>query len=100
MKEIVDEDRFIVRERLSREFGYIGFSILCRFYKLYGFDVMKDIVFDVMYNFFLNIVGNLFKDLIVEEKFDVKVVDERLVKFFWIVGIVFLFDSIIGVYNF
>lgn len=30
MKEITDEDRPTVRERLSRESGYTGLSILCR----------------------------------------------------------------------
>ena len=83
MKEVADEDRPTVRERLSRESGYTGLSILHRLHKLYGFDVIKDTVFDVMHNLPLNIVGNLLKDMIAEEKLDAKVADERLAKFPW-----------------
>ena len=86
MKEIAEEHRSSVRERLSRESGYTGLSILTRLYKLYGFDVIKDMVFDVMHNLPLNIVGNYLKDLIAEEKLDAKVVDERLAKFPWTAG--------------
>ena len=86
MKEIAEEHRSSVRERLSRESGYTGLSILNRLYKLYGFDVIKDMVFDVMHNLPLNIVGNYLKDLIAEEKLDVKVADERLAKFPWTAG--------------
>ena len=50
INEIADEDRPTVCERLSRESGYTGLSILCRLHKLYGFDVIKDTVFDVMHN--------------------------------------------------
>ena len=86
MKEIAEEHRSSVRERLSRESGYTGLSILTRLYKLYGFDVIKDMVFDVMHNLPLNIGGNYLKDLIAEEKLDAKVVDERLAKFPWTAG--------------
>lgn len=87
MKEIAEEDRPTVRERLSRESGYTGLSILHRLQKLYGFDVMKDMVFDVMHNLPLNIVGNYLKDLIADKKIDVNVADERLAQFPWTAGI-------------
>ena len=38
MKEIDAEDRRTVRERLSRDTGYTGLSILHRLNSLYGFD--------------------------------------------------------------
>ena len=99
MKEITDEDRPPVHERLSRESGYTGLSILFQLHKLYGFDVIRDTVFDVMHNLPLNIAGNLLKDLIAEEKLDVKVADERLAKFPWTAGTAFLFDSTTGAHN-
>ena len=71
MKEIAEEDRPTFRERLSRESGYMGLSILHRLQKLYGFEVMKDMVFDVMHNLPLNIVGNYLKDLIADKNINV-----------------------------
>lgn len=67
IKEIAEEHRSSVRERWCRESGYTGLSILNCLYKLYGFDVIKDMVFDIMHNLPLNIVGNYFKDLIAEK---------------------------------
>lgn len=71
MKEIAEEDRPTFRERLSREWGYMGLSILHRLQKLYGFEVMKDMVFDVMHNLPLNIVRNYLKDLIADKNINV-----------------------------
>lgn len=89
MSEIAEEDRSSVRQRLSRDSGYTGLSILHRLSKLYGFDVLKDLVFDLMHNLPLNVVGNLLKELIASGKLDAKVADERLKKFPWTAGIVF-----------
>lgn len=86
MSEIAEEDR--VRQRLSRDSGYTGLSILHRLSKLYGFDVLKDTVFDLMHNLPLNVVGNLLKELITSGKLDAKVADDRLKKFPWTAGIV------------
>ena len=86
MKEIADEDRRTVREKLSRETGYTGLSILHRLNSLYGFDVMRDLVFNVMHNLPLNIVGCSLKQLIAEEKLDAKEVEERLANFPWTAG--------------
>lgn len=86
MKEAADEHRATVRERLSRESGYTGLSILHRLHKLYGFDVIKDTVCDVMHNIPLNIVGRYLKDLVADENFDKKTADGRLAKFPWTAG--------------
>ena len=91
MKEISDEDRRTVRERLSRESGYTGLSILHRLYSLYGFHVIRDIVFDVMHNLTLNIVGCSLKQLIAEEKLDAKEADQRLENFPWTAGTVCMY---------
>ena len=88
MKEIAAEDRRTVRERLSRETGYTGLSILHRLNSLYGFDVIRDIVFDVMHNLPLNIVGCNLKQLISDEKIDAKEADQRLANFNWTAGTV------------
>ena len=95
MKEIADEDRRTVREKLSRETGYTGLSILHRLNSLYGFDVIRDIVFDVMHNLPLNIVGCSLKQLIAEEKLDAKEVDERLANFPWTAGILNMYAGVI-----
>lgn len=66
MKEITEEDRPTVRERLIENQATQDLAY-CVDSKLYGFDVIKDTVFDVMHNLPLNIVGSLLKDLIAEE---------------------------------
>lgn len=88
MSEISEECRPTVRQRLSRESGYTGLSILHRLNKLYGFDVLKDTVFDVMHNIPLNVVGSLLKELIASGKLDAKVADDRLKKFPWTAGVI------------
>ena len=95
MKEIADEDRCIVHEKLSRGTEYTGLSILHRLNSLYGFDVIRDIVFDVIYNLPLNIVGCSLKQLIAEEKLDAKEVDERLANFPWTAGILNMYAGVI-----
>ena len=91
MREISEEDRSSVRQRLSKESGYTGLSILHRLSKLYGFDVLKDTVYDVMHNIPLNVVGNILKELIASGKLDAKVADNRLEKFPWTTGIILLY---------
>ena len=93
MREISEEDLTSVRQRLSRESGYTGLSILHRLNKLYCFDVLKHTVFDVMHNISLNVVGNLLKELVASGKLDVKVADERLQNFPWTAGITVMLYS-------
>ena len=57
MTAIHSEDRPSVRARLSENSGYTGLSILHRLYKLYKFDVFKDLVYDVMHNIPLNVAA-------------------------------------------
>ena len=72
MKEVADEHRPTLREKMSRECGYTRLSILHRLHKLYGFNVIKDTVIDVMHNIPLNIEGRYLKDLLADENFDKK----------------------------
>jgi len=58
MSEIENEDRTTVRAALARQSGYTGSSILHRLHKIYGFNVITDMVFDTMHNIPLNVVSN------------------------------------------
>ncbi len=64
MIEIEQEERVTVRERRSRETGFLGVSLLHRLHKLYKFDVIKDLVFDVMHLVPLNLVKRRFEHLL------------------------------------
>ncbi|XP_078363672.1 uncharacterized protein LOC144647842 [Oculina patagonica] len=83
MTNIDNEDRPSVRARLSRNSGYTGLSILHRLYKLYKFDVFKDLVYDVMHNIPLNVAARQIKNWIDSEVIDKDVVEQRLNSFPW-----------------
>ena len=55
MQKIDDEDWVTVRAQMAKEEGFTGLSIL-RLYKLYGFNILQDMVFDAMHNV-LNIIS-------------------------------------------
>ena len=78
MSEIENEDRTTVRGALARQSGYTGLSILHRLYKLYGFNVLTDMVFDMMHNIPLNVVGKHLNRYLREELVDKSILDERL----------------------
>ena len=44
MNDIEDEDRVSVRAKLAKEMGFTGLSPLHRLHKLYGFNVLEDMV--------------------------------------------------------
>lgn len=86
MTAIDSEDRPSVRTRLSRNSGYTGLSILHRLYKLYKFDVFKDLVYDVTHNIPLNVAARQIKNWIDSEAIDKDVVEQRLRSFPWTAG--------------
>ena len=86
MTAIDTEDRPTVRAQLSRNSGYTGLSVLHRLYKLYKFDVFKDLVFDVVHNIPLNVAPRQVKNWIDSEVIDKHVVEERLKSFPWTAG--------------
>ena len=86
MAAIDTDDRRTVRAQLSRNSGYTGLSVLHMLYKLYKFDVFKDLVFDVMPNIPLNVAANKVKNWIDSEVIDKHVVEERLKSFPWTAG--------------
>ena len=85
MINIEEEKKTTVRQKMSKESGYTGLSLLHRLNILYKFDVSKDLVVDVMHNLPMNVVKKLLcriKDsgVMLEE------VDERLKLIKWTKG--------------
>ena len=78
MSEIENEDRATVQGALARQSGYTGLSILHRLHKLYGFNVLTDMVFDMMHNIPLNVVSKHLNRYLREELADKSILDERL----------------------
>ena len=60
MTEIEQEERTTVKDRMSKESGFLGVSLLNCFHKLYKFDIIKDLVFDVMHLVPLNLLKRRF----------------------------------------
>lgn len=61
---IDEEERSTVRQRMSRDTGYTGLSILHRLCSLYGFLYDKSSVYDEMHTISLNLGKNALLDLI------------------------------------
>ena len=78
MSEIENEDRTTVRAALARQSEYTGLSILHRLHKIYGFNVITDMVFDTMHNIPLNVVSKHLNHYVRDELVDKSVLDERL----------------------
>ena len=55
MNRVEAEDRASMRANLAKE---TGLSILHRLHYLYGFNVLRDLVFDAMHNIPLNVASN------------------------------------------
>ena len=57
MKQVDQEERSTVRQRLASQTGFTGLSVLHRLHDLYKFDVLKDFVFDTMHTLVLRIIN-------------------------------------------
>ncbi len=57
MQAVEGEDRITVRTAMAKECGFTGLSVLHRLNQLYGFDVLRDMVYDSMHNVPMNVVG-------------------------------------------
>ena len=86
MFEIEQEERVTVRERRSRESGFLGVSLLHRLHRLYKFDVIKDLVFDVMHLVPLNLVKRRFEDFLSNSLLDTERLQPALEKIPWTQG--------------
>lgn len=58
MKDVELEDRPTIRNNKAKQSGFTGVSILHSLNALYGFDVIKDLVFDAMHNIPLNVASH------------------------------------------
>lgn len=86
MIEIEQEERATVRDRRSRESGFLGVSLLHRLHRLYKFDVIKDLVFDVMHLVPLNLVKRRFEYLLSNSLLDTEQLQPALEKIPWTQG--------------
>lgn len=83
MEEIQHEERKTVRKKLSSQHGYTGVSVLHELHSLYGFDVIRDLVYDVHHNLPLNVIKNQIDRLIDNGILNPKQVEQRLQKIPW-----------------
>ena len=86
MKEIDMEDCPSIRTSRAKLTGFTGLSILHRLNALYGFDVLRDLVFDVMHNVPLNIASNHLHYYFNEGILSTNDVDRRLKTIQWTPG--------------
>ena len=86
MKALEEEERPTYFQRISKENGLLGLSVLHRLYPLYGFDVLRDTVFDAMHQLPLNVVKNNFERWISQGYLDKNDLDTNLAKMPWTVG--------------
>ena len=83
MIDIEQEERVTIKEKMSREGGFWGVSLLHRLYTLYKFDVIKDLVFDVMHLVPLNLVKRRFEHLLSNSLLDTEEFQAALEKVSW-----------------
>ena len=87
MTEIEQEERTTVKDRMSKESGFLGVSLLHRLHNLYKFDIIKDLVFDVMHLVPLNLVKRRFEYLLSNSLLDPERLQVALEKVPWTQGI-------------
>lgn len=80
MKTLEEEERPTYFQRMSRDSGLLGLSVLHRLYSLYGFDVLRDTVFDAMHLLPLNVVKNHIERWITQGYLDKKDLNTNLSK--------------------
>ena len=84
MLNIEMEDRVSVRRTMSSTVGFTGISILHKYlYPLYGFNILKHLVYDSFHTVCLNVVKNQLSWLLENEKVDIETLERRLRSFPW-----------------
>ena len=87
MKALEEEERPTCFQRISKENGLLGLSVLLhRLYRLYGFGVLRDSVFDAMHLLPLNVVKNNIERWISKDYFAKKDLNTNLAKMPWTTG--------------
>lgn len=99
MLSIAAEDVQSLRRASSKMTGYTGLSILHRFHSLFGFDVIRDLVFDEMHNLPLNVARQHLRRYVNEKLFDTKEVQRRLQNIPWTAGELHGCTSHTGLYS-
>ena len=87
MKLVDVEDRPSTRIAKAKSTGFTGLSILHRLHALYGFDVLRDLVFDAMHNIPLNVASHHLHHYFNEGILTTQDVDKRLKAVQWTSGI-------------
>lgn len=83
MEEIQTESRKTVRKKLSSQHGYTGLSVLHELHPLYGFDVIRDLVYDIHHNLPLNVIKNQVDRLVETGILNSKQVEQRMQQIPW-----------------
>lgn len=84
MFDIDHETRVSVRKTMSSTKGFTGTSILHKYlYPLYGFDILKHLVFDVFHTICLNVVKNQLERILDMKLIDPSYLDDQVEKFPW-----------------
>ena len=83
MEEIQTESRKTVRKKLSSQNGYTGLSVLHELHLLYGFDVIKDLVYDIHHNLPLNVIKNQVDRLVETGILNSKQIEQRMQQMPW-----------------
>ena len=86
MREIEKEDRTSVHSSRATETVYTGLSVLHRLHKLYGFNVLEDLVYDGMHNIPLNVVKRHLDRFVAEKKIRPDEIQRRLGNVEWTPG--------------
>ena len=89
MKDVELEDRPTIRNNKAKQSGFTGVSILHSLNALYGFDVIKDLVFDAMHNIPLNVASHHLHYYFNERILSTQDVDKNLKKVPWTAGMNF-----------
>lgn len=84
MFDIDCETRVSVRKAMSSAKGFTGTSILHKYlYPLYGFDILKHMVFDVFHTICLNVVKNQLERILELKLIDPSYLDDQVENFPW-----------------
>ena len=83
MSEIQGEQRKSVRKKLSSQYGFTGISVLHQLHALYGFDILKDLVYDIHHLLPLNLIKNQIDRFVEEGLLNPKDVERKLRTFPW-----------------
>ena len=98
MQKVEEEERVTVCHRMASDNGFTGVSLLNRLKVLYGFDVLKDMVFDAMHTLILGVVLRHLQFYKEHGLLGNPVVQKRLEKITWTVGFIYSYTVLLATY--